>query len=58
MHTIKVDLVPGKSAPVCYASQFDVGRQIKIELLNNGQPYTLAGTETVTFNERKWTAVS
>jgi len=53
MHTIKVDLVPGKSAPVCYASQFDVGRQIKIELLNNGQPYTLAGTETVAFNERK-----
>ena len=53
METIRVDLIPGKVAPVCYASQFDAGRQIKIELLSNGQPHTLAGTETVTFNERK-----
>ena len=53
METIKVDLIPGKVAPVCYASQFDAGRQIKIELLSNGQPHTLAGTETVTLNERK-----
>ena len=53
METIRVDLIPGKVAPVCYASQFDAGRQIKIELLSNGQPHTLAGTETVTLNERK-----
>ena len=53
METIKLDLVPGKINPVCHASQYDTGRQIKIELLNDGVPYTLAGTETVTFEERK-----
>ena len=53
METIKLDLVPGKINPVCHASQYDKGRQIKIELLNDGVPYTLEGTETVTFEERK-----
>ena len=53
MQTIKLDLVPGKSVPICNASQFDVGRQTKIELTNNGQPFTLSGSETVTFVERK-----
>lgn len=53
MQTIKLDLVPGKSVPICNASQFDVGRQTKIELMNNGQPFTLSGSETVTFVERK-----
>lgn len=53
MEKVKLDLIPGKVLPVCHASQYDVGRIIRFELVENDTPYTLDGTETVTLGERK-----
>ena len=53
MESIKVDLIPGKQEPVCHASQYDVGRTIRVNLVENGAYYTLDGTETVTVEVRK-----
>lgn len=53
MEQITLDLIPGKVLPVCHASQYDVGRQIRINLTDAGTPYTLDGTETITADVRK-----
>ena len=53
METINIDLIPGKVAPMCFASQYDVGREIKFYLFEGGKPFSLDGTETVSFEERK-----
>ncbi len=45
MEQIRLDLIPGKSAPVCHASQYDVGRTIRLNLVEGGSEYSIpAGT--------------
>lgn len=53
MEIINLDMVPGKKSPVCHASQYDDGRVIRLNLYDSGLPYTLDGTETITFEVRK-----
>ena len=54
MEQIKLDLIPGRVPPICHASQYDVGRVIRINLIDdNNMAYTLLGTETVTLGVRK-----
>lgn len=53
MEIINLDMVPGKKSPVCHASQYDDGRVIRFKLYDSGLPFTLDGTETVTFEVRK-----
>lgn len=53
MEIINLDMVPGKKSPVCHASQYDDGRVIRFNLYDSGLPYTLDGTETLTFEVRK-----
>ena len=48
MEQIKLDIVPAGISPVAHASQFDMTRQIRFNLFNQGTPYTLTGAETVT----------
>ena len=53
MEIINLDMVPGKKSPVSHASQYDDGRVIRFNLYDSGLPYTLDGTETITFEVRK-----
>lgn len=53
MENVKLDLIPGRVMPICHASQYDAGRVIRFNLVENDVPYVLDGTETVTFGERK-----
>lgn len=53
MEIINLDMVPGKKSPVCHASQYDDGRVIRFKLYDSGLPFTLDGTETITFEVRK-----
>lgn len=53
METIDLNLIPGETPPVCHVSQFDVGREIKANLFNGANVYTLAGSETVKIDVRK-----
>lgn len=53
MEIINLDMVPGKKSPVCHASQYDDGRVIRFNLYDSGLPFTLDGTETITFEVRK-----
>lgn len=53
METIDLNLIPGETPPVCHVSQFDVGREIKANLFDGANVYTLAGTETIKIDVRK-----
>lgn len=53
MEQIKVDLIPGRQNPVCHASQYDVGRVIRVQITDNAAAYTLDGTETITVEVSK-----
>lgn len=53
MESIDLNLIPGESYPVCHASQFDNGREIKANLFDGSSVYTLDGTETLILNVRK-----
>lgn len=53
MQTVYIDLIPQKIKPVIQASQFDDNRQVRFKLTENGEDYTLLGTETVTVTIRK-----
>lgn len=53
MQTVYIDLIPQKIKPVVMASQFDDNRQVRFRLTENGEDYTLLGTETVTVTIRK-----
>ena len=52
MEQITLDLIPSGSNPICHASQYDDGRTIRVNLTENGSPYTLS-TETVELHVRK-----
>lgn len=53
MEIINLDLTPGRVPPVCHASQFDIGRVIRINLLDGKTPHTLTGTEEIYLRTRK-----
>ena len=53
MESFNLDIIPRGTMPACHSSQFDVGRTIRVYLLDNGQEYTLDGTETLTLSVRK-----
>lgn len=51
--SIGLNMIPKGIAPMCYTSQYDVGRSIRVNLFSGITPYVLDGTETVTLNVRK-----
>lgn len=54
MEIITVEIIPGiMPKPKCYASQHDNGRQIQLDLKENGEIFTLTGTEDLTLRVRK-----
>lgn len=53
MQIVYIDLIPQKIKPVVMASQFDDNRMVRFRLLENGEDYTLDGTETVTVTVKK-----
>ena len=56
MEQITIDLVPKQyhsKVPTLHASQYDNGRDFKVNLKNDGQPYTLSGTELITVSVKK-----
>ena len=53
MQIVYIDLIPQKIKPVVMASQFDDKRHVRFRLTENGEDYTLSGTETVTITIRK-----
>ena len=53
MQVVYIDLIPQKEKPVVNASQFDNNRSVRFMLTENGNTYTLAGTEDVTCEIRK-----
>lgn len=53
MEIINLNMIPSGVNPVCHVSQYDNGRQIKINLFNGTLPYELASGDTVTLNLRK-----
>ena len=53
MQVVYIDLIPQKIKPLIKASQFDDNRHVRFRLTENGEYYTLSGTETVTVTIRK-----
>ena len=53
MQTVTIDLIPQKEKPIVKLSQYDNDRQVRFMLEENGETYTLDGTETVEVNIRK-----
>ena len=53
MESININLIPGEAFPVCHASQFDKGRQIRLNLYDGYAIYTLSGTETLVLDVKK-----
>ena len=53
MEVFNLDIIPGKSAPVIHASQFDAGREFKANLFEGPTVYTLSGAETLSVIVRK-----
>ena len=52
MEQITLDLIPSGMLPVIHASQYDDGRVFKVNLTENGNPYTLSN-EIITLKVRK-----
>ena len=53
MEQINLNLIPGEIFPVCHASQYDVGRQIRINLFDGPSVFTLSGIETLVLDVKK-----
>ena len=53
METLNLNLIPGEVLPVAHASQFDVGRTIRLNLFNGSSVYTLTSEDTLTLNAKK-----
>lgn len=53
MQTINLDISPGRKQPTCYASQFDKGRVIRINLFDGCHPYVLSAGERIQVSVRK-----
>ena len=53
MQIVTLDLIPQKEKPIVKLSQYDNNRQVRFMLKENGETYTLAGTEIIEVNIRK-----
>lgn len=53
MEQINLNLVPSGVNPVCHVSQYDTGRQIKLNLLNGTTAYSIQSGDSVTLEVRK-----
>lgn len=53
MEQIRLDLIPGKNPPVCHASQYDVGRTIRLNLVEGGSEYSIPSGTTAEIHIRK-----
>ena len=53
MEAIKVNLIPNGIPQMCHASQYDVGRQIRLDLFDGFTPYVIQSGDTFTLNVRK-----
>lgn len=53
METFNLNIIPGKDRPVCHASQYDIGRTIRINLFEGFNVFTLDGTEVISISVRK-----
>ena len=53
MESFNLNIIPGKDRPVCHASQYDIGRTIRVNLFEGFNVFTLDGTEVIsgTFRE-------
>lgn len=53
IESINLNLIPSGVSPVCHVSQYDAGRQIKINLFEGINPYTIQSGDAFTLNVRK-----
>ena len=53
MEAIKVNLIPNGIPQTCHASQYDEGRQIRLDLFDGFAPYAIQSGDTFTLNVRK-----
>ena len=53
MEAIKVNLIPNGIPEACHTSQYDVGRQIRLDLFDGLTPYTIQAGDTFKLNVRK-----
>ena len=53
IESINLNLIPSGVSPVCHVSQYDAGRQIKINLFEGINPYTIQSGDSFTLNVRK-----
>lgn len=53
MESIKVNLIPNGIPEACHASQYDEGRQIRLDLFDGLTPYIIQSGDTFTLNVRK-----
>lgn len=53
MEQINLNLIPDGVKPVCHTSQFDVGRQIRLNLFEGSSIYTLSGSELLVLDVKK-----
>lgn len=53
MESIKVNLIPNGIPEACHASQYDEGRQIRLDLFDGLTPYAIQAGDTFTLNVRK-----
>lgn len=53
MESFNLNIIPGKDRPVCHASQYDIGRTIRVNLFEGVNVFTLDGTEVISISVRK-----
>ena len=53
MEQVNINIVPNGIKPICHVSQYDKGRQIRLNLYDGDNRYTLSGTETLELDVKK-----
>lgn len=53
MESFNLNIIPGKDRPVCHASQYDIGRTIRVNLFEGFNVFTLDGSEVISISVRK-----
>lgn len=53
METLNLNLIPGQPSKICHVSENDVGRVIRLKLVDGFIPYTLTGSESLKLRIRK-----
>ena len=53
IEAINLNIIPNGVNPVCHVSQYDTGRQIKINLFEGNNPYIIPSGASFTLNVRK-----